>query len=120
MGYDKTKKLSEIDKITESTKVKVWVDIINKMLDEGQDKEYVLNAYSVPGKSEYDFSDAVGLPSSFQFFDGNYIVTYGGIVLQPDDYSLIGKKLIFTNGATPEEGYLITVRYEGRKNEIRI
>ena len=118
MAISKEKKLNDIEKITENTKVKVWVDIINKLLDDGADKEYIFKAYSVKGQDSYNFGNVVGMPNDFVFEDGNYIVTYGGIILQPDDYSLSGKILRFTNGAPTESDYLITVRYEGKKDEV--
>ena len=120
MAISKETKISNIEKINDSTKVRIWVDIINKLLDDSSEKEYIFKAYSENGKATYDFGSAVGLPSDFQFFDDNYVVTYGGVVLQPDDYSLIGQTLTFVNGAPTESDYLITIRYVGKKNDIRI
>lgn len=117
----KNKKFSEIETISNSTKVKVWVDIINRTIQENKSREYIFNALSVKGQAIYDFSTAVGIPDRFQFFDDdNYIVTYGGIVLQSDDYKLYSTAIEFINGAPLEDDYLITIRYMGKKNDIRI
>ncbi len=117
---DKNTRITDIDKIDSSTKVRVWVEIINKLLDNETDKEYIFKAYSVTGQDTYDFEQSVGVPSNFKFPEGNYTVTYGGVVLQPDDYSFTGKVFKFVNGAPSESDYLITIRYEGKKNDINI
>ena len=115
-----TTKLSNINPIDTSTKVRVWVDIINRLLYTGQINEYIFKTYSVKGQDTYSFGDVEGLQTNFTFPEGNYTVTYGGIVLQPDDYKLSGVNLIFVNGAPMESGYLITVRYEGMSNAVEI
>lgn len=116
---NKSYKISDINKITDTTKVRVWVDIINKLLDDSSDKEYIFKAISKSGTDTYNFENAKNLPSDFYFEpDANYIVTYGGIVLQPDDYSLNARQLKFVNGAPLENDYLITIRYVGKSVKV--
>lgn len=117
--YENTR-LRDIPKINSTTKVKIWVEIINRLLDDGSSREYIFKAYSIAGIDEYVFSDIEGLPENYIFPEGNYVVTYGGAILQPDDYQIKNKSLKFVNGPPLENDYLITIRYEGMGDEIKI
>lgn len=107
-----------INKIGETTKVIQWVEYINKSFDDLNEREYIFSTYSIAGIDTYDFSNES--PNNFTFDSDikKYVVTYGGVVIQPDDYELKGKTLKFINGPAMENDYLITVRYVGAKNEI--
>ena len=100
--------MSVIQKITETTKVREWVNRINAMIDLLTLKSYVWETVSVKGQDVYAFSQPFPTNSKFS-------VTYASIELYESDYSLDGVNLTFTNGAPMETGYPIKIRYIGSK-----
>ena len=107
-----------IAKIEPTTKVKEWVNRINRSFDEIRKREYRWTAVSVVGKETYDFAVSAGdKETTLKRFDAGsqYTVQYGGVILEPEDYKLEGTTLTFVNGPTMEEGYAIIVRYAGQE-----
>ena len=107
-----------IPKIEPTTKVKEWVDRINLSFDEIRKEEYCWTAVSKAGQDAYEFVLANGDKEvALKRFDPNaqYTVQYGGVILEPEDYSLEGTTLTFVNGPAMENGYAIIVRYVGQE-----
>lgn len=96
-----------IDKITETTKVREWVNRINSIIDDITLRGYTWETMSVKGKQEYTF--AKNFPANSRF-----IVTYASVELYESDYTLDGNTLRFIS-PTSEEGYPIKIRYIGSK-----
>lgn len=98
-----------IDKITDSTKVRYWIERINEIIDKINATNYSWDTTSVEGKPEYKFNtseeNSIPLPVG-----GEYIVYYAGVELHPDDYTVNGDTLTFTE-APKESGCSIRVRF---------
>ena len=99
--------MANIEKITETTKVREWVERINDIIDEVSLREYVWETVSEYGKQEYTFAKVFPTNSKF-------IVTYASIELYESDYTLEGTTLTFIS-PTLEDGYPIKIRYVGSK-----
>jgi len=112
-----------IQKIEPTTKVKEWVNRMNQSFEEVRRREMCWSAVSKSGQSVYEFVIPNDDPEQdFKKFDvnGQYIVQYGGVVLDPRDYLLEGTKLTFVNGPCMEDDYAIVVKYvSGVKTTIR-
>ena len=96
-----------IQKINVNTKVREWVDRINELIDEVGIIAYSWDTVSVKGKQSYTFDK-----NKFKTFssNGEYVVLYAGIELNPNDYTIAGDTLTFK--LPPEEdGCSIRIRY---------
>lgn len=94
-------------KITETTKVREWVNRINEIIDAISLKNYSWDTVSVKGNVSYTFDK-----NKFKTFSPNaeYIVMYAGIELNPKDYTISGDTLTFK--LPPEEdGCPIRIRH---------
>ena len=96
-----------LEKITDTTKVRVWVERINDMIDIVSLKNYVWETTSVKGKKDYQFDNP--FPSN-----AKYSVIYASIELYDSDYIIEGNVLSF-NEAPMEDNYPIKIRYIGSK-----
>lgn len=96
-----------MNKITETTKVREWINRINELIDEIGLKSYSWDTVSVKGKSVYTFDK-----NKFKTFAPNseYIVMYSGIELNPKDYTISGDTLTF-KFPPEEDGCSIRIRY---------
>lgn len=102
-----------IPKIEPTTKVKEWVNRINKSFDEIRVRECCWKTVSVANKDTYVFPVAAGDKEvELKKFnpDAQYSVQYGGVILDPRDYRLSETQLKFVNGPPLENGYAIIVR----------
>jgi hypothetical protein len=100
--------MSILQKITDTTKVREWVERINVIIDELTLKSYVWESVSKKGVATYTFSKPFPVNSKF-------VVTYASIELYEGDYEMDGVYLTFVNGAPLEDGYPIKIRYIGSK-----
>ena len=96
-----------IEKITDTTKVREWVNRINALIDLLINKSYQWETISVKGQKEYTFEQSFPENSKFS-------VTYASVELYESDYKLLGKTLTFIEPPS-EEGYPIKIRYIGSK-----
>lgn len=96
-----------LEKITETTKVRKWVEIINSIVDYLSVKSNVWETTSVIGQKIYKFETP--FPA-----DSIYTVTYASIELYESDYVIKGNTIEFIE-PTPEGGYPIKIRYIGGK-----
>lgn len=99
--------MSIIEKITETTKVREWVNRINSLIDLLNTKSYQWETVSVKGQQEYTFEQSFPTNSKFT-------VTYASVELYESDYTLLGKTLTFIEPPS-EDGYPIKIRYIGSK-----
>jgi hypothetical protein len=96
-----------MNRITNTTKVREWVDIINKLIDVVEERNQQWETTSKRGVDTYEFIDTFPLNAKFS-------VIYASIELDEADYKIEGNKIIFIE-PTPEEGYPIKIRYVGSK-----
>ena len=96
-----------IEKITDTTKVREWVNRINALIDLLTNKSYQWETLSVKGQKEYTFEQSFPENSKFS-------VTYASVELYESDCKLLGKTLTFIEPPS-EEGYPIKIRYIGSK-----
>lgn len=96
-----------MNKITETTKVREWINRINDLIDAIGLKNYSWDTVSVKGKSVYTFDK-----NKFKTFSpsAEYVVMYAGIELNPKDYTISGDTLTF-NFPPEEDGCSIRIRY---------
>lgn len=96
--------MSIFNKIQETTKVKVWIERINEIIDYITGKETFYEGVIKPGEQDYTFVDTNSNASN------RYIVTYAGVVLHNEDYVIKkengGLTLSFVNEIpSSEAGY---------------
>ena len=98
-----------LTKLTETTKVRVWLERINQLVDEVNIKNYSWDTVSIANQASYTFSKATyrEMPK-----DSEFVVYYSGIELDKADYTINGNVLTFTS-APEENGCPIRVRYLG-------
>jgi hypothetical protein len=95
-----------IDKITNNTQVRYWIDRINKIIDKINVMNYSWDAESIEGTLQYEFPTPAYEPMP----EGEYVVYYSGIELHPDDYTVNSNTLTFAE-APKESGCSIRVRF---------
>lgn len=98
-----------LQKITEITKVREWINIINTLVDAVTLKSYVWETVSEIGRKEYSFPNSTPFPPNSRF-----IVTYASIELYEDDYVINGNTITFIS-PTLEKDYPIKIRYIGSR-----
>jgi hypothetical protein len=95
-----------LTKLTETTKVKMWLDRINELVDATNSKNYSWDTVSIKNQSSYTFNTSQFMQMPI---NAEYVVYYSGIELHKDDYSINGNVLKFTS-PPEEDGCSIRVR----------
>ena len=93
--------------INEQTKVRVWLERINDLVNGLNIKNYSWDTTSIKGQASYTFSKSLNyreMPAA------EYVVYYSGLELDKADYKIEGNVLTFTS-APEEDGCSIRVRY---------
>lgn len=96
-----------MNKITDTTKVREWVKIINELIDVVDERNQQWETISKIGVATYEFQNTFPLNSKFS-------VIYASIELDERDYIIEGNRITFIE-PTLEEGYPIKIRYVGSK-----
>jgi hypothetical protein len=94
--------------INDKTKVRVWLERINDLVNGLNIKNYSWDTTSIKGQPSYTFSKSLNYREMPP--DSEYVVYYSGIELDKDDYKIEGDVLTFTS-APEEDGCSIRVRY---------
>lgn len=96
-----------LTKLTETTKVRIWLDRINELIDGFNIKNYSWDTTSIRGESSYTFSKSTYREMPI---NAEYVVYYSGLELDKADYTINGNVLKFTS-PPEEDGCPIRVRY---------
>ena len=96
-----------LTKLTETTKVRVWLERINQLIDEVNIKNYSWDTTSVANQASYTFNKEIYREMPV---NAEYVVYYSGLELDKADYTINGNVLRFSS-APEENGCPIRVRY---------